>query len=56
MTMPAIAHRISVAAPAASRAGSGKRARLVQRSIIQCHAVCATSADSRIVPMRSATT
>ena len=27
-----------------------------QRSIIQCHAVCATSADRMIVPMRSATT
>ena len=52
-TTSSIIQRIAPARNAASTTGHWKRnwRSVAQRSVIQCHAVCATSADRMIVPM-----
>jgi CubicO group peptidase (beta-lactamase class C family) len=51
-----ISQRSNIATAAASITGNGNFKSCSPRSIIQCHAVCATSAEIRIVPTRGSTT
>src|SRR3954454_3263761 len=51
-----IVHQITAESATASIVGQGYRLSCQPRSVIQCHAVCATSADRMIVPSRLPTT